>query len=322
MNFQNTSQYLSVLEQDTAKDTKVITRTKMTPEAQSKKIQEISDKIDRLMVDREEDQLKIQRLQKEVRKSQKIAKQLKTELYTVTVALTILVLSVITAFTIGYTKLNDAYAESMEALADTQAAVLQLNETISGLNAELVGIKEITSTIQETTESTGRAIEADQAQRAAIQAEKDRRASVNLTNIAEKSGATAEDFNQVINNVLTSKGYGTTQFSGMGEALADMEAEYNVNGFFLLGIATLESGYGTSTRANNKNDLYGLLGMSFDSIYDNTIYCGKLLRNSYINNGRTTIDQIRKKYCPSSSTWTGNVEWCMKQYTQAFAALE
>jgi beta-N-acetylglucosaminidase len=48
-----------------------------------------------------------------------------------------------------------------------------------------------------------------------------------------------------------------TALNGLGNALVQAEKESGVNGLYLLGLACLESGYGTSNFAKNRNNLVG-----------------------------------------------------------------
>ncbi|MCM1213972.1 MAG: glucosaminidase domain-containing protein [Lachnospiraceae bacterium] len=140
---------------------------------------------------------------------------------------------------------------------------------------------------------------------------------INYSDITHRSGLTAEQFDEVINTVLTKYKKGDTQLTGLGQALYDMETEYDINGFLALGISGIESGWGCSNLAVNSNNLYGLIGMSFDSTYDCTMYFGKLMRNHYIGEGRTSLASISKKYCEGNTKWVSDVSWFIGIYTDA-----
>lgn len=144
----------------------------------------------------------------------------------------------------------------------------------------------------------------------------------NYTDIAQKSGFTAEQFNAIISKAFTDMGKSDTKMTDIGAGLYTAEQEYNVNGLYLLGIASLESGWGTSGLATKANNIYGLIGMSFDSVDDCSEYMGKLIRNSYIDKGYDTLDKIQTKYCPNGgSKWVGNIKWCANKYITAATEL-
>lgn len=61
-----------------------------------------------------------------------------------------------------------------------------------------------------------------------------------------------------------------TNLYGLGEALEQAEKNYNVNGLYLMGLACLESGYGSSSYAINRNNLVGW--GAYDNDPDNASY--------------------------------------------------
>ena len=139
--------------------------------------------------------------------------------------------------------------------------------------------------------------------------------SYNIDSINQKSGFTAEQFNTIINDAFTKMNKSDTKLTDMGAGLYAVEQEYNVNGLYLLGIASIESGWGTSNLAIKSNNVYGLIGMKFDSVDDCTMYMGKLLRNSYIDKGYDTLSKIQTKYCPNGgSKWINDTTWCMNKF--------
>lgn len=64
-----------------------------------------------------------------------------------------------------------------------------------------------------------------------------------------KSNLTADDYNAMLAG---------TNLEGIGAALEQAEQQYNINGLYLLGLCCLESGYGTSGYAVNRNNLVRL----------------------------------------------------------------
>ena len=140
----------------------------------------------------------------------------------------------------------------------------------------------------------------------------------NTNNIAHKSGYTAEQFDAIINKVFTDMNKEITSMTTIGDSLYTIEQEYDVNGLYLLGIASLESGWGTSGLATKSNNIYGLLGRKFDSVDKCTEYMGSWIRSEYIDKGYDTLDKIQTKYCPNGgSKWINDVTWCMNRYINA-----
>lgn len=63
-----------------------------------------------------------------------------------------------------------------------------------------------------------------------------------------KSNLTENDYNELLKN---------TNLKNIGSALVKAENEYNINGLYLMGLCCLESAYGTSNFAVNRNNLVG-----------------------------------------------------------------
>lgn len=126
------------------------------------------------------------------------------------------------------------------------------------------------------------------------------------TEVSSKSGATIEELDAYLEDF---------NLGGLGEAVLEVEEEYGINAFFTVGVMRLESGNGTSKLSINKNNLFGLAaydgsayhsGLSFETKSDCVKYFGKLIKNHYIDEGRTTANSINTKYC-SSKTWARKI---------------
>lgn len=126
-------------------------------------------------------------------------------------------------------------------------------------------------------------------------------------NISRVSGLKEEDY-----KLLTSG----TWWEGNEQALIDLEKNYGVNAMFAMAVSTLESASGTSGRAKNRNNYYGLeLSKVWNGLYSNTQYWGGLIAKSYIGQGRTSATSISTKYCPpNSSNWASFVNSQMGVY--------
>lgn len=107
----------------------------------------------------------------------------------------------------------------------------------------------------------------------------------------------------------------------LASVIKEVEDKYDINGIFIISVAQLESGHGTSNLAINKNNLFGLGSYGSDP-YANAItfkshascidFFGELIRNNYLNNNLISIEAIGKKYC-GSSEWASKVKTLMKQ---------
>ena len=225
--------------------------------------------------------------------------------YTAIIAVMFLVLMAITTFSIANlsTKINN--------LND---AISIQNENIQNLYEDIIIIQDEIETIVIEPTVDESAINEKIVEEPAV-------VVVNLTDITKPSNLTADQLNSIIDEQLSTIGESYTKFSGMGESLVKMEQETGVNALFCLSVGSLESGHGTSYAAESKNNLFGLIGnsgnlMSFDSVDDCVMYWGELIQDNYMDNGRTTISSIQSKYCPGSSTWSGNVTYFMNEYSE------
>lgn len=142
--------------------------------------------------------------------------------------------------------------------------------------------------------------------------------SINTTDINNASNLSAEQIDQMINSTLSAKGKSTSTLYGLGSALEKMEKDYNVNALFALSVASLEGSWGNSSSARNKNNPFGIYrkgGVKYFNSTDEAVdYFGRLIRNSYLNKGLTTVSSINGKYCPTNSRWTSDVTSIMKSY--------
>ena len=119
---------------------------------------------------------------------------------------------------------------------------------------------------------------------------------------------------------------------GIEQAAIEAEYKYDINAFITIAVASLESGYGKSDIAMNKNNLYGMnaqdhnpyeLAYSYDSKYESVMDFAKRLSTYYTNKGLTTLDSIQRKYCPTNSNWDESVASVMNNlYTLVDSARE
>ena len=132
------------------------------------------------------------------------------------------------------------------------------------------------------------------------------------------SGMTMED----ITNLLLP--YPALQ--GLEESVLLYEKEYGINAYFILSVASQESGYGTSSMAQRKNNFFGI-GAYDDSAYASALtfdtkaecveyFCVLIAR--YVEGGRGTPTSINSRYA-SDKSWAGNVVHLMNRYASQVA---
>ena len=116
--------------------------------------------------------------------------------------------------------------------------------------------------------------------------------------LTDKFQGSAEQLNKQLNRkngVLKNK----------GEVFLAALEKYGINAAILAAIAMNESAYGTSKKARNLNNVGGIRSgakgfKKFNSVDECIMEMARLLKNSYINKGLTTIAQVGAKYCPTS----------------------
>lgn len=95
-----------------------------------------------------------------------------------------------------------------------------------------------------------------------------------------------------------------TWWEGYEESLYYLEQTHGINAAFAMGVSTLESGAGTSSRARNRQNYYGLSTSTvYGSRYNCTMYFGDLINRLYVNQGRSSVYTIGPKYCPPNRKW-------------------
>lgn len=110
---------------------------------------------------------------------------------------------------------------------------------------------------------------------------------------------------------------GESVLKGKGEFFIQMEKKYNVSALFMAGIATQESGGGTSARARRVKDSFGMTGKGRgkrwatheENIEDAfRLVSGKL----YVKSGRKTPEHIGRRYCTTRG-WASRVAGHMRK---------
>lgn len=109
-----------------------------------------------------------------------------------------------------------------------------------------------------------------------------------------------------------------TKLKELAQDFYDAEEEYGVNAFFIISLAAWESGWGTSSRAVNDNNLTGFgvysdssKGINSATKRDNIMLTTKTLKNNYLTKGGScyhglSVYDISISYC-ESTTWAPNI---------------
>lgn len=121
------------------------------------------------------------------------------------------------------------------------------------------------------------------------------------TNLRTISNISAEEYNKML------KG---TSLYGIGNAIYKAEQTYKVNGLYIMGLACLESAYGNSKYAKDRNNLFGYQAYdsnpdkakSFKSKEECIMFVTEKLSKNYLSKGGSyfegyTAKDIDKHYC-------------------------
>lgn len=109
---------------------------------------------------------------------------------------------------------------------------------------------------------------------------------------------------------------------GLEKAFVNAEKEYGINAMFLLGIVSQESGFVSSRRAIEENNLTGYAiyqnssEKAFDSKYECILATARLLKNEYVD-GRKIKDirSINEVYCPDDNyKWSNSINKIVDTY--------
>ena len=109
-----------------------------------------------------------------------------------------------------------------------------------------------------------------------------------------------------------------TKLEELAQDFYDAEQEHGVNAFFIISLAAWESGWGTSSRARNDNNLTGFgvysdssVGINSETKRDNIMLTTKTLKKNYLTEGGScyhglSVYDVSISYC-KSDIWAPNV---------------
>jgi beta-N-acetylglucosaminidase len=134
--------------------------------------------------------------------------------------------------------------------------------------------------------------------------------------ITIKSNISKDELREVFMNYK-----GASTMAHLADAIVDAEEEYSVNAFAIAGIVALESGFATSRRAVEDNNLTGYevyndksKGKLFDSQYESIMQTARHLAKNYLTEGGlyykgVSVDAVQKSYCPDiKNNWHNRVD--------------
>lgn len=103
--------------------------------------------------------------------------------------------------------------------------------------------------------------------------------------------------------------YGT-KLSGYEQLILDLERQYQINAFFIIAVAKVETAGGNAGVGQSKNNLYGMRGSNGFYYYSNAgestkAFCDTI-STLYFANGRYSLSAIAEWYC--NSHWGYKVE--------------
>ncbi|HBF2285692.1 cell wall hydrolase [Clostridioides difficile] len=110
------------------------------------------------------------------------------------------------------------------------------------------------------------------------------------------------------------------KLSNTGNIFVKYSNAYKVNAALMAAISIHETGNGSSSLCKNKNNFFGMKGMSFGSVDEGIKRGISNLSRNYIHTGRKTLESIRDKYAPLydsplNKDWVPGVGKFYKQIT-------
>ena len=147
-------------------------------------------------------------------------------------------------------------------------------------------------------------------------------------NVTVISGITEEEMKEVLINTTGSK-----TMTHLANAFVEAEKKYDVNAFFMAGIVALESGFATSRRALEDNNLTGYEvysdtseGRLFSSHQESVLHTARHLSKNYLKedamyyNG-LSVDAIQLMYCPDEEEdkrWEEKVDYLASNFLKSY----
>ena len=163
--------------------------------------------------------------------------------------------------------------------------------------------------------------------------EKERKLKVTYSreNITLLSHLTESEMKNVLMNYT-----GASTMAHLSGAIVDAEQQYGVNAFTMAAIVALESGFATSRRAVEDNNLTGYEvysddseGRLFSSQYESVLHTARHLSKNYLSPGGPyykglSVDAVQLSYCPDEGkgkNWDGKVDKLATGFLEVYKEL-
>lgn len=150
----------------------------------------------------------------------------------------------------------------------------------------------------------------------------------NREDVTALSHITKDEMKEVLENTK-----GSNTMVHLSDTFVEAEDKYGVNAFFLAGIVALESGFATSRRAIEDNNLTGYevytdksKGKLFSSQRESILQTAKNLSENYLKHESTyykglSVDAIQINYCPDEDfdkNWEGQVDYLSNSFLNTY----
>jgi beta-N-acetylglucosaminidase len=152
--------------------------------------------------------------------------------------------------------------------------------------------------------------------------------SYNRENVTSISHVTKSEMKEVLLNTT-----GAKSMLHLSDTFVEAEEKYGVNAFFMAGIVALESGFATSRRAVEDNNLTGYEvysddseGKLFSSQQESILQTARHLSENYLKEGASyykglSVDSIQVNYCPDEDVdknWEGKVNQLSSSFLNTY----
>lgn len=147
-------------------------------------------------------------------------------------------------------------------------------------------------------------------------------------NVTVISGITEEEMKEVLINTTGSK-----TMVHLADAFVEAEQKHGVNAFFLASIVALESGFATSRRAIEDNNLTGYevyndssQGRLFSSHHESVLHTARHLNKNYLKEGAVyynglSVDAVQLSYCPDegkNKRWEEKIDYLANNFLETY----
>ena len=137
--------------------------------------------------------------------------------------------------------------------------------------------------------------------------------------LTQRCGISKEDFKLLMTNLKTdTSGF----FEENSDIIYDVCEKYELNEIFFCGLIAGESGWNISSNHKRTNNYISMMSggklISYSTVKEGLEAAANLLHSKYLTQGGAfysgkTLSAVKKKFCPSSSTWVSLIYGCMSQ---------